>query len=192
MSSTRAGERKIMSQNDKKRTCNSCKNVFEKSTTKKSKRVYGVMEWGEKILVMCKKCLLEDQKKEPNQWKYAKYAWNEFSDIEKLFYITSRNEWEAIENQLEIEKLGTQSWEKIDIIHQWMLMCTINKFGAPSKGDVAKDTPDHDIYSFIHCKKCVNENNDLVFSLSQRICSIVGLFSISAIPFLPRPHTCLP
>ena len=111
---------------------------------------------------MCKKCLLKDQKKDPNQWEYGKFLWDSFSDIEKLFYITSRSEEEAEENQLKITELGKQKWEEIEMLHQWLLMCTINKFGPPNKGDVnLKVKFDHEINTFIHCKKCINENSPI-------------------------------
>ena len=112
-----------------KRVCTGCKNIFVKSSS--VKRIYGVIKWDKKTLVMCKKCLLKDQKESPNEWEYGKFLWNSLSDIEKLFYITSRSEEEAEENQLEVVKLGNQKWEEIEMLHQWLLMCTINKFGPP-------------------------------------------------------------
>ena len=89
-------------------------------------------------------------------------------DIEKLFYVTSRSHEEAEENQIEFGKLGIQKWEEIEMLHQWLLMCTINKFGPPTKGDVDSDEkPDHDIHTFIHCKKCLETKSPPILAHQQ-------------------------
>lgn len=140
----------------KSRTCSGCKNIFD---IHKEKLVYGVFDWkgvnNFKVIVMCKKCILKDQKEFPEEWAYSKMIWDSyFSDVEKIFFVSCIDTKLYKENNFDYEKMPNFVWDKINIIHQWLIMSSISKQGMPVRSNATKSS---EIHTFIHCEKCVGE-----------------------------------
>lgn len=160
---------------NKKLVCRTCKKTQEKA---KLDSEYGMYDNTIDIQVICLKCLTNDMKANLEYWNNLGLAWDtEFSHIEKLCYEQDTDFCSKDSNVTNSESVINKSFieiEKINFFLAWRLSLSVKSMGLPQrildkinkhteKPTVTKGLPkelDHsnEIFSFIHCRKCIEEN----------------------------------
>jgi len=158
--------------------CTTCKKNLEDVKDKLDSE-YGMYNNTIEIQIICLNCLENDMKTNGDYWNNLGLAWDaEFSHIEKLFYEQDTDFCSQDSNVTKSESILNKSFveiEKINLFLAWRLSLSVKSCGLPQrildaiskqteKSTITKGLPkelehSNEIFSFVHCRKCVEEEN---------------------------------